>query len=36
MKKISSNITKIEFIYKTKVLVPQIEAGTPMRLQAGV
>jgi hypothetical protein len=35
VKKISSNITKIEFIYKTKVSVPQVEAGSPMRLQAG-
>jgi hypothetical protein len=34
VKKISSNITKIEFIYKTKVLAPQIEARSPMRLQA--
>jgi hypothetical protein len=33
VKKISSNITKIGFIYKTKVLAPQIEAGSPMRLQ---
>jgi hypothetical protein len=33
MKKISSNITKTEFIYKTKVLPPQIEAGSPMHLQ---
>jgi hypothetical protein len=32
MKKISSNITKTEFIYKTKVLLPQIEAGSPMHL----
>jgi hypothetical protein len=27
VKKISSNITKIGLIYKTKVLAPQIEAG---------
>jgi hypothetical protein len=32
MKKISSNITKTEIIYKTKVLVPQVEVGSPMRL----
>jgi hypothetical protein len=35
MKKISFNITKIEFIYKTKVLAPEIEAGIPMRLRVG-
>jgi hypothetical protein len=32
MKKISSNITKIEVIYKTKVSAPQVEAGSPTHL----
>jgi hypothetical protein len=35
VKKISSNITKSEFIYKTKVSAPQVEMGSPVRLQDG-
>jgi hypothetical protein len=34
VKKISSNITKTKFIYKTKVSTPQVEAGSPMHLLA--
>jgi hypothetical protein len=32
VKKISSNITKTEFIYETKLLAPQVEAGSLIRL----
>jgi hypothetical protein len=35
MNKISSNIIKTEFIYKTKVSVPQVEVRRHMCLQAG-
>jgi hypothetical protein len=34
VKKISSNITKTKFIYKTKVSTPEVEAGSPMHLLA--
>jgi hypothetical protein len=35
VKKISSNITKSKFIYKTKVSAPQVEMGSHVRLQDG-
>jgi hypothetical protein len=35
VKYISYNITKIEFIYKTKVSTPQVGVGSPMCLEAG-